>query len=99
MSEFKVGDRVRTRADKERGLLKGPYTGTVAKTSRTHVWVLRDDGVKGAMDDGSWNTTPAYLEHIEAAPAASGEKDTGHIAGLDPEAIDWDAHKDFGRSM
>lgn len=98
---FKVGDRVRTRESKKEFLLHGAYTGTVVKISKTSgvIRVLRDDGIKGVSADGSWTTTWEWLEPEEATKAKDGGKSSKHVAGVDGEAIDWAAHKEFGRGM
>ena len=103
MSEFQVGDRVKTKD----GLLKmlladGAFTGTVVHVNGYLVRVKRDDGLKSLSNDGEdWLTSEGYLEKIQQVSIVMEKQqiESSHIMGLSPEEIDKDAYDSFMRDL
>lgn len=60
MADFKIGDRVRTRASQLHNLIKGPFTGVLCSAGPFY-HVIRDDGICGAGLT-YWCTNPIVLE-------------------------------------
>jgi hypothetical protein len=92
MSKFNAGDRVFSKTD--------VFTGTVSRCEGKVVYVARDDGRQGLRGDGLWSSYADWLELIgdpvSSTPVAPAHK---HIMGLDPESIDWEAHKTFIKGL
>jgi len=103
MSEFQVGDRVKTKDEVLHLLARGPFTGTVVwVNSDDAIRVKRDDGVKSLGNDAKeWLTSAAYLEKIQQVSVVMDKQqiESSHIMGLSPEEIDKDAYDSFMRDL
>ena len=101
MSEFQVGDRVKTKDDVLQRLAAGAFTGTVVHVNGSLVRVKRDDGLKSYSGDDEWTTSEAYLEKIQQVSIVMDRKqiENSHILGLSPEEIDKDAYDSFMRDL
>jgi len=105
MSEFQVGDRVKTKDGIEMQLARGAFTGTVVwvdSDAQTQIRVKRDDGIKSLANDGKdWLTSKDYLEKIQQVSVVMDKQqiESSHIMGLSPEEIDKDAYDSFMRDL
>jgi hypothetical protein len=88
------------------------FTGTVHRMDKNKhdesiVHIVRDDRKEGMGDylpDEDYHcwlfyTCDVELTSTSAKPKHAGHAQDKHIAGLSPEAVDWEAHRAFVRNL
>jgi hypothetical protein len=99
--DFKVGDRVEAN-DVYRKAHPAPiggkfFLGEVIHIDGDLIHVKRDDGVRGLGINGGFRVYAQHLDLLGGGykPVEEPTQQRQHVAGLDPEQIDFDAGRDL----